>query len=68
MMPVKAAIIEAAAKGSLLSGRCRRVPSQLSVGERYFVAVDRLSRNGRVVLLHQLGYSTYQIALRSKFA
>jgi hypothetical protein len=33
-----------------------------------FGAVDRLSRNGRVVLLRQLGYSTYQIALRSQFA
>ena len=31
------------------------------------VAVDRMSRDGRV-LLHQLGYSTYQIALHSQFA
>ena len=31
-----------------------------------FVAVDRMSRDGRV-WLHQLGYSTYQIALHSQF-
>ena len=31
-----------------------------------FVAVDRMSREGRV-WLHQLGYSTYQIALHSQF-
>lgn len=35
----------------------------LSWGE-IFLAVDRMSRDGRV-LLRQLGYSTYQIALRS---
>ena len=32
-----------------------------------FVAVDRMSRDGRVSL-RQLGYSTYQITLRSQFA
>jgi hypothetical protein len=32
-----------------------------------FVAVDRMSRNGRL-LLRQLGYSTYQIALPSPLA
>jgi hypothetical protein len=32
-----------------------------------FVAVDRMSRDGRL-LLHQLGYSTYQIALHSQCA
>ena len=31
-----------------------------------FSAVDRMSRDGRV-LLRQLGYSTYQIALHSRF-
>jgi hypothetical protein len=31
-----------------------------------FGAVDRMSRDGRV-LLRQLGYSTYQIALHSQF-
>jgi hypothetical protein len=38
----------------------------LSWGE-VFVAVDRMSRNGRV-LLRQLGYSTYQITLPSQIA
>ena len=32
-----------------------------------FLAVDRMSRDGRVSLL-QLGYSTYQITLRSQLA
>ena len=32
-----------------------------------FLAVDRMSRDGRVSLL-QLGYSTYQITLRTQFA
>jgi hypothetical protein len=32
-----------------------------------FVAVDRMSRNGGV-LIRQLGYSTYQIALRPEVA
>ena len=36
----------------------------LSWGE-VFVAVDRMSRDGRL-LLRQLGYSTYQIALPSQ--
>jgi hypothetical protein len=39
---------------------------KLSWGE-VFGAIDRMSRDGRV-LLRQLGYSTYQIALRSQFA
>ena len=38
----------------------------LSWGE-VFVAVDRMSRDGRV-LLRQVGYSTYQITLPSQFA
>jgi hypothetical protein len=37
----------------------------LSWGE-VFLAIDRMSRDGRV-LLRQLGYSTYQIALHSQF-
>ena len=32
-----------------------------------FLAVDRMSRDGRV-LLRQVGYSTYQITLPSQFA
>ena len=67
MMPVEATII-----GKLRrSGPCclDDVVAYLrnfSWGE-VFGAVDRMSRDGRV-LLHQLGYSTYQIALRSQFA
>ena len=38
----------------------------LSWGE-VFAAVDRMSRDGRV-LLRQLGYSTYQIVLPSQLA
>ena len=38
---------------------------KLSWGE-VFVAVDRMSRDGRL-LLRQLGYSTYQITLPSQF-
>ena len=38
----------------------------LSWGE-VFRAIDRMSRDGRVVL-HPLGYSTYQIALYSQFS
>jgi hypothetical protein len=38
----------------------------LSWGE-VFRALDRMSRDGRVVL-RQLGYSTYQIALYSQFS
>ncbi len=38
----------------------------LSWGE-VFVAVDRMSRDGRL-LLRQLGYSVYQIALRARLA
>ena len=38
----------------------------LSRGE-VFIAVDRISRDGRV-LLRQVGYSTYQITLPSQLA
>jgi hypothetical protein len=38
----------------------------LSWGE-VFKAIDRMSRDGRVVL-RQLGYSIYQIALHSQFS
>ena len=65
-MPVEEVIIEKLRR----SGPCclEDVVTYLpnfSWGE-VFSAVDRMSRDGRV-LLHQLGYSTYQIALRSQF-
>jgi len=65
MMPIEEAIIE-----KLRSGPCSfddvvtGLPN-FRWGE-VFVAVDRMSRDGRV-LLYQLGYSTYQIALPSQF-
>ena len=67
MPPIEDAIVETLRR----SGPCclddvvTSLPS-FSWGE-VFGAVDRMARDGRV-LLHQLGYSTYQIALRSKFA
>ena len=67
MTPIEAAIIELLR----ISGPCcvddvvRYLPD-LSWGE-VFGAVDRMSRDGRV-LLSQLGYSTYQITLHSQFA
>ena len=65
MMPVEATIIELLRS----SGPCglddvvTYLPN-LSWGE-VFGAVDRMSRDGRV-LLRQLGYSTYQITLRAQ--
>ena len=64
MMPIEEAIIETLRS----SGPCclddivTYLPN-LSWGE-IVLAVDRMSRDGRV-LLRQLGYSTYQMALRS---
>jgi hypothetical protein len=62
MPPIDAAIVEALQR----SGPCRlddviRSLSVFSWGE-VFDSVDRLSRDGRV-LLSQLGYSTYQLSL-----
>ena len=64
-MPVEEAIIELLR----ISGPCRlddvvAYLPDLSWGEAYR-ALDRMSRDGRVVH-RQLGYSTYQIALRSQ--
>ena len=66
MLPLEEAIIEKLRKG----GPCclDDVVTHLSSfgwGE-IFIAVDRMSRDGRVVL-HQRGYSTYQISLGSQF-
>jgi hypothetical protein len=65
-MPVEEAIVETLQR----SGPCclDDVVTDLphfSWGE-VFLAVDRMSRDGRVSLL-QLGYSTYQITLRAQF-
>ena len=66
MMPVEETIIELLR----ISGPCciddvvAYLPD-LTWGE-VFRAIDRMSRDGRVVL-HPLRYSTYQIALYSQF-
>ena len=64
MMPIEEAIIETLRRCGpcCLDDVVTYLPN-LSWGE-IFLAVDRMSRDGRV-LLRQLGYSTYQIALRS---
>ena len=67
MMPIEEAVVETLQK----SGPCclddvvTYLPN-FSWGE-VFLAVDRMSRDGRVSLL-QLGYSTYQITLRSQLS
>jgi len=64
MLPIEKAILE-----KLRSGPCRfddvvtGLPN-FGWGE-LFVAVDRMSRDGRV-FLRQLGFSTYQISLGSR--
>ena len=66
MMPIEEAVVETLQR----SGPCclddvvTYLPS-FSWGE-VFLAVDRMSRDGRVSLL-QLGCSTYQITLRAQF-
>ncbi len=67
MMPIEEAVVETLQR----SGPCclddvvTYLPN-FSWGE-VFLAVDRMSRDGRVSLL-QLGCSTYQITLRSQFS
>ena len=67
MTPVEAAILDELQE----SGPCclddvvTYIPT-LTWGE-VFIAVDRMSRDGRLSL-RQLGYSTYQISLGSRFA
>ena len=67
MMPIEEAIVDTLQR----SGPCglddivAYFPN-FSWGE-VFLAVDRMSRDGRVSLL-QLSYSTYQITLRSQFS
>jgi hypothetical protein len=66
MMPIEEAVVETLQN----SGPCclddvvTYLP-KFSWGE-VFLAVDRMSRDGRVSLL-QLGCSTYQITLRAQF-
>ena len=63
MLPLDEAIVEKLQKGGpcCLDDVVLDFPN-FSWGE-IFLAVDRMSRNGRLSLL-QLGYSTYQIKLK----
>jgi hypothetical protein len=65
-MPIEEAIVKKLRKGGpcCLDDIVTHLPN-FSWGE-IFVAVDCMSRDGRV-LLRQLGYSTYQISLGSQF-
>jgi len=67
MKPMEAAIVEILQS----SGPCDLDDIVISLpnsswGE-VFDVVDRISRNGRL-LLHQRGYSAYQVSLRSQFS
>jgi hypothetical protein len=64
--PIENAIVEKLQKGGpcCLDDVVTYLPNS-SWGE-VFVAVDRMSRDGRLSV-HQFGYSTYQIALHSQF-
>jgi hypothetical protein len=70
MMPIASVQEKAVIEMMRKSGPCclddlvAKLPS-LSWGE-VFVAVDRMSRDGRL-LLRQRGYSSYQITLPSEF-
>jgi len=66
MLPIEEAIIEKLRNGPCCFDEVVTHFPNASWGE-IFVAVDGMSRDGRV-LLRQLGYSTYQLSLGSKFA
>ena len=67
MLPLEEAIVEKLRKdGPCCLDEVVTHLSSFSWGE-IFVAVDCMSRDGRV-FLRQLGYSTYQISLGSQFA
>ncbi len=66
MLPIEEAIMEKLRSGPCCFDEVIMYLSNFTWGE-IFVAVDCMSRDGRVVL-RQLGYSTYQISLGSQFA
>ena len=66
MLPIEEAIIEKLRSGPCCFDDVVMCLSNFSWGQ-VFVAVDCMSRDGRV-FLRQVGYSTYQISLRSQFA
>ena len=63
MLPVEEAIVEKLRRGPCGFDEVVTGLPNSSWGE-IFLAVDRMSRNGRVSLL-EIGYSTYQITLKS---
>jgi hypothetical protein len=66
MMPIEEAIIEKLRSGPGCFDEVVTGLPNFSWAE-IFVAVDCMSRDGRV-FLRQLGFSTYQITLRTQFA
>ena len=64
MLPIEEAILEKLRSGPYSLDEVVTGLSNFSWGE-VFVAVDCMSRDGRV-FLRQLGYSTYQISLGSR--
>jgi len=64
MLPIEEAIIEKLRSGPCCFDEVVTHFPNCSWGE-IFVAVDGMSRDGRV-LLRQLGYSTYQVSLGSQ--
>jgi len=66
MLPIEEAILEKLRRGPCDFDEIVSELPNFSWGE-VFVAVDSMSRDGRV-LLRQLGYSTYQLSLGSPFA
>jgi hypothetical protein len=66
MLPIEEAILEKLRSGPCCLDDILTYLPNCSWGE-IFVAVDRMSRDGRV-LLRQLGYSTYEISLASRVA
>ena len=64
MLPIEEAIIEKLRSGPCCFDEVVTHFPNCSWGE-IFVAVDGMSRDGRV-LLRQLGYSTYQLSLGSE--
>ena len=67
MLPIEEAIVEELRKDGpcCLDDIVLQLSPSYSWGE-VFLAVDRMSRDGRL-LLRQLGGSTYEIVLRSQF-
>ena len=66
MQPIERAILDKSRSGPCCFDDIVTDFPEVSWGE-LFIAVDCMSRDGRVSLL-QIGYSTYQVSLGSRFA